>query len=167
MSVTEAKKIHSTDQDICVAQGELLLTQPLSLHFGGELFPVQVAWRLEGAAHAPVVLVLGGISAGRYVVATTDPLVPTGWWKNVMGPGGALDTHRYQVLGIDFIGGSGSSTGPKRGQRDFPSISAFDQVNIIAQLLAHLNIDSLHAVVGASYGAMVALALGQARPELS
>src|SRR5579885_762838 len=116
MSVSEAKRVNSAQQDICVAQGELLLNEPLPLFFGGELFPVQIAWRLEGAAHAPVVLVLGGISAGRYVVATTDPLASAGWWKNVMGPGLALDTHRYQVLGIDFIGGSGSSTGPKRGQ---------------------------------------------------
>src|SRR5690349_10145196 len=106
MSLTEAKKSHNTDQDICVAQGELILNEPLSLYFGEQLFPVQIAWRLEGAAHAPVVLVIGGISAGRYVVATTDPLAPAGWWKNVMGPGLALDTHRYQVLGIDFIGGS-------------------------------------------------------------
>ena len=167
MSLTEAKKSRTTDQDICVAQGELILNELLSLHFGGQLFPVQIAWRLEGAAHAPVVLVIGGISAGRYVVATTDPLAPAGWWKNVMGPGLALDTHQYQVLGIDFIGGSGTSTGPKRGQKDFPSISAFDQVNAIAQLLKHLNIEQLHAVIGASYGAMVALALGQAKPELA
>jgi len=167
MSLTEAKRNETAEHDICVAQGELLLNEPLSLYFGGELSPVQIAWRLEGAAHAPVVLVLGGISAGRYVAATMDPLAPAGWWKNVMGPGLALDTHRYQVLGIDFIGGSGSSTGPKRGQKDFPSISAFDQVAVIAKLLAHLNIESLHAVIGASYGAMVALALGQARPELA
>jgi homoserine O-acetyltransferase len=167
MSLTEAKRTDTAEHDICVAQGELLLNEPLPLYFGGELSPVQVAWRLEGAAHAPVILVLGGISAGRYVAATIDPLAPAGWWKNVMGPSLALDTHRYQVLGIDFIGGSGSSTGPKRGQRDFPSISAFDQVAVIAKLLAHLNIESLHAVIGASYGAMVALALGQAKPELA
>lgn len=167
MSLSEAKRSPAADQDICVAQGELLLNDPLPLFFGGELSPVQVAWRLEGAAHAPVVLVLGGISSGRYVVATTDPLAPTGWWRNVMGPGLALDTHRYQVLGIDFIGGSGNSTGPKRGQSNFPSISAFDQVNVIEQLLKHLNIEQLHAVIGASYGAMVALALGQSKPELS
>ncbi len=155
------------EREIYVAQGELTLPEPLSLYFGGQLEPVQIAWRLEGASHAPVVLVLGGISAGRYVVATTDPLAPTGWWKNVMGRGLPLDTHHYQVLGMDFIGGSGNSTGPKRGQRDFPSISAFDQVAVITHLLKHLNITQLHAVIGASYGAMVALALGQSRPEVT
>ena len=167
MSSSESKHIRKVDNEICVAQGELILSESLPLYFSGELFPVQIAWRLEGAAHAPVVLVIGGISAGRYVAATTDPLAPTGWWKNVMGPGLALDTHHYQVLGIDFIGGSGTSTGPKRGQKDFPSISAFDQVSAIEKLLAHLNIAQLHAVIGASYGAMVALAMGQAKPQLA
>lgn len=162
----ETNKIQTVANDICVAQGELVLPEPLSLHFGGELHPVQIAWRLEGAAHRPVVLVLGGISASRYVVATTDPLAPAGWWKQVMGPGLALDTHHYQVLGIDFIGGSGASTAPVRGQKDFPSISAFDQVAVIKHLLQHLNIAQLHAVIGASYGAMVALAIGQVNPEL-
>ncbi|HVY22397.1 MAG TPA: homoserine O-succinyltransferase [Steroidobacteraceae bacterium] len=163
----QTNEIERAADDICVAQGELLLPEPLPLHFGGVLHPAQIAWRLEGAAHTPVVLVLGGISASRYVVATTDPLAPAGWWKQIMGPGLALDTHRYQVLGIDFIGGSGASTGPLRGQKDFPSISAFDQVAAIKHLLTHLNIPQLHAVIGASYGAMVALALGQAHPELA
>ena len=167
MSTTESNPVRTTDSDICVAQGELTLPDALPLHFGGVLPAAKIAWRLEGAAHRPVVLVLGGISAGRYVVATTDPLATPGWWKSVMGPELALDTYRYQVLGMDFIGGSGSSTGPTRGQTDFPSISAFDQVHAIAQLLQHLNIKQLHAVIGASYGAMVALALGQASPELA
>lgn len=150
-----------------LAQGEWRLPAPLPLHFGGSLSSVQVAWRVEGAAHAPLVLVLGGISAGRYVVASQDRAQPQGWWKEVMGPGGALDTLKFRVLGIDFIGGSGLSTGPIAGQTGFPSISAYDQVAVIKQLLAHLQIPRLHAVIGASYGGMVALALGEREPQLA
>ncbi len=148
-------------------QDEFKLAAALPLHFGGALQDVQIAWRLEGAAHAPVVLVLGGISAGRQVVAGEATGGPQGWWKEVMGPGRALDTQRYRVLGIDFLGGSGLSTGPEAGQRDFPSISAYDQVEVLRQLLAYLRIDSLHAVIGASYGGMVALALGERAPQLA
>lgn len=147
-------------------QGEFSLPAPLSLQFGGVLPTVQIAWRLEGAPAAPVVLVLGGISAGRQVVASATS-VSQGWWKEVMGPGGALDTRHYRVLGIDFLGGSGQSTGPIAGQRDFPSISAFDQVAVVQQLLAHLQLDCLHAVIGASYGGMVALAMGERAPQLT
>ena len=157
MSITELKQEYSQQQ------GEFKLASALPLHFGSVLSDVQIAWRLEGAVNAPVVLVLGGISAGRNVVESDRP----GWWKEIMGPGRALDTHQYRVLGIDFLGGSGMSTGPRSGQRDFPSISAFDQAEALRQLLSHLQIKCLHAVIGASYGGMVALALGERMPQLT
>jgi homoserine O-acetyltransferase len=142
-------------------QADWRLPDALPLYFGGELIDVQISWRLEGAAELPVVLVMGGISAGRQVTGQH------GWWREVVGPGQALDTQRFRVLGIDFLGGSGTTTGPQRGQRDFPAISAFDQVTLTERLLAHLQIERLHAVVGASYGGMVALALGERAPQLA
>lgn len=148
-------------------QDEFKLAAALSLHFGGVLQDVRIAWRMEGAAHAPVVLVLGGISAGRQVIAGDTAGATQGWWREVMGPDRPLDSNHYRVLGIDFLGGSGLSTGPASGQKDFPSISAYDQVAVLQQLLAHLRIDSLHAVIGASYGGMVALALGERAPQLA
>jgi len=150
-----------------VEQGEFVLPDTLPLHFGGTLNNVQIAWRMEGAAGAPVVLVLGGISAGRQVVAHYYVDQAQGWWKEVMGPNRPLDTRNHRVLGIDFLGGSGDSTGPTPGQTDFPSISAFDQVEVLRQLLAHLKINALQAVIGASYGGMVALALGERAPQLA
>ena len=144
-------------------QGEYHLSEPLRLHFGGVLPQVRVAWCLDGPQGAPVVLVLGGISAGRHVVESDRP----GWWQEMMGPGRAMDTRQYRVLGIDFLGGSGMSTGPVAGQTDFPNISAYDQAEVIRQLLGHLGIAQLHAVIGASYGGMVGLALGERYPQLA
>jgi homoserine O-acetyltransferase len=128
------------------------------LHFGGELESVSVAYRLAGARGAPVVAVLGGISAGRQVFSL--PGERAGWWEESIGPGRPLDTHRYRVLGIDFLGGSHATTGPRPGET-FPSISAFDQANMIVHLMDHLGIERLHGSVGASYGGMVTLALAQ------
>lgn len=144
-------------------QGEFVLPAPLPLHFGGQLTQVRVAWCLDGPANVPVVLVLGGISAGRHVVESDRP----GWWREMMGPGRAMDTRQYRVLGIDFLGGSGMTTGPVAGQTDFPSISAYDQAEVIRQLLQHLGIVQLHAVIGASYGGMVGLAMGERSPQLA
>lgn len=146
--------------DSSVREGVLSIPGTLRLHFGGELANVRIAWRLVGA-HGPVVAALGGISAGRYVTGDA----PKGWWADVVRSGGALDTNRFQVLGFDFLGGSGQTTGPQRGQADFPSVSAFDQVEMLKALLDHLDIAQLHAIVGASYGAMVALAFGEREPE--
>lgn len=143
-----------------VREGVLSLPGMLRLHCGGQLDGVQVAWRLAGSG-GPLVAALGGISAGRYVTGDA----PKGWWSDVVGPGRALDTNRFQVLGFDFLGGSGQTTGPHRGQNDFPSISSFDQAAILTALLDHLNVPKLHAIVGASYGAMVALAFGERAPD--
>ncbi len=134
----------------------------LDLHFGGRLDRVEVAYRLAGARGAPVVAVLGGISAGRNVFSL-QPGSP-GWWEDAIGPGRALDTDRYRVLGIDFLGGSHRSTGPDVGQV-FPSVSAFDQARLLVALLDQLGIDRLRASLGASYGGMVSLALAQAHPQ--
>jgi len=134
----------------------------LDLHCGGRLDRVEVAYRLSGARGAPVVAVLGGISAGRNVFSL-QPGAP-GWWEDAIGPGRALDTDRYRVLGIDFLGGSHRSTGPDVGQV-FPSVSAFDQARLLVALLDRLGIERLRASLGASYGGMVSLALAQAHPQ--
>ena len=138
-------------------EGVLKLDEELTLHFGGSLPAVEIAWRIVSPAGAPIVVAVGGISAGRYVTASPDT---KGWWSSIVGDGLALNTQRFQVLGMDFLGGSGTTTGPKPNER-FPAISAYDQATILARLLAHLKIDQVHAIVGASYGGMVALAFAE------
>jgi len=132
------------------------------LQLGGCLERVDVAYRLAGARGAPVVAVLGGISAGRDVFSLQAG--SPGWWEEAIGPGRALDTDRFRVLGLDFLGGSHRTTGPADGET-FPSISAFDQARVLVKLMDHLGIERLHGSLGASYGGMVTLALAQAHPE--
>jgi homoserine O-acetyltransferase len=132
------------------------------LQLGGRLDQVDVAYRLAGARGAPVVAVLGGISAGRTVFSLQAG--SPGWWEEAIGPGRALDTDRFRVLGMDFLGGSHRTTGPADGET-FPSISAFDQARVLVELMGHLGIERLHGSLGASYGGMVTLALAQAHPE--
>ena len=142
-------------------EGVLVLDGPFALHFGGALPRVEVAYRLAGAAGAPVVAALGGISAGRCVhdLGQGAP----GWWDEIAGPGRPLDTGRFRLLGIDFLGGSHRTTGPARGQT-FPSVSAYDQARCLVAVMDHLGLDRLHGCVGASYGGMVTLALAEVHP---
>src|SRR5262245_42219321 len=128
----------STQSPDAVRQGVLSLPGLLSLHHGGTLADVQVGWRLAGAAGAPVVVALGGISANRRVFSEE---APRGWWEEVAGPGRALDSGRVQVLGFDYLGGSCDTTGPAAGQKDFPSVSSFDQAELLEQLRRHLGIE--------------------------
>ena len=145
--------------------GILTLGGTFSLHFGGALENVRVAWRLTTAQlpDAPVVAALGGISAGRTVFAAPGS-APAGWWNGIVGPGCPLDAQQFAILGFDYLGGSGETTGPRPGERAFPSISAFDQAEILHRLIEHLGLSKLHAIVGASYGGMVALAFAERYP---
>lgn len=157
------------DTDVAVSgasvrDGTLQLEHPLPLHFGGRLDDVRVAWRVTGNPTGPLIATLGGISAGR-VVADVGR-AEKGWWSEIIGDGKALDTNRYQVLGIDFLGGSGLTTGPRPGQTNFPSISAYDQAEILRRVLEHLRVPSFAGIVGASYGGMVALAFAERWPQL-
>lgn len=136
--------------------------RPLQLHHGGELARLRLAWRLAGPARAPVVVALGGISAHRRVFDAQTPRA--GWWCEVAGPGLALDSERLRILGIDYLGGSGDSSGPAAGEH-YPSLSSFDQAEALRELLDHLRIERLRAFVGASYGGMVALAFAERYPE--
>ncbi|HEU4653203.1 MAG TPA: homoserine O-succinyltransferase [Steroidobacteraceae bacterium] len=151
----------SAQGGVHVREGVLELSS-FDLHFGGRLEGARLAWRLTGNTGGPIVLALGGISAGRNVAGDGQS---RGWWHEVVGAGLALDTAQTQILGIDFLGGSGETTGPRRGQTDFPSISAYDQAQVVRQLLDHLQILELDLLVGASYGGMVGLAFAERYPD--
>lgn len=145
-----------------LTEGVLQVDGPTALHHGGTLESLQIGYSLHGDPAQPVVLALGGISASRRVF---DPQGGRdGWWREVVGPGKALDTQRVAVLGMDFIGGSGASTGPG-ADNSFPCISSYDQAAAIIRVLDHLGIAKLRAIVGASYGGMVALAFGERYPQ--
>jgi homoserine O-acetyltransferase/O-succinyltransferase len=141
-----------------VREGVLKLPEPFPLQFGGQLDQPRLGWRLQGDARLPIVLVIGGISAHRRIYDESEPRA--GWWHEVCGPGRALDTHRCCVLGIDYLGGAGESSGPPAG--DPPaSISSYDQAEALRYLLDHLGLARIGAILGASYGGMVALAFGE------
>jgi len=144
-------------------EGILALGASFPLFHGGGLADAGLAWRLEGPDGAPVIVALGGISAHRRVFDADG--LRRGWWSDLVGPGRAIDASQYRILGIDYLGGSGASTGPGAGQRNFPSISSRDQAAALHALAGHLGIARWHAIVGASYGAMVALAYAERWPE--
>ena len=119
----------------------------------GDLDSASVRFEIVGPRDAPVIAVLGGISASKHVTSSPADLSP-GWWEDVVGPGRAIDTLRFRVLGIDYVT-SGKTTAP---------VTTADQAEALATALDRAGIRNLHAVVGASYGGMVALAFGVAFP---
>jgi homoserine O-acetyltransferase/O-succinyltransferase len=129
---------------------------PFSLHHGDAVQDLHIAYRLVGAPGAPIVAALGGISASRFVAGPGEE----GWWRELAGPGRGIDTDLYRVLGIDYLAGSGESSGPGR-EGKFPPVSSRDQAAALALVLDELGVPRLHAIAGASYGGMVALAFAE------
>jgi len=162
VSRNEDKSGGTGTTQVQVREGVLAVPGELKLHFGGTLESASIAWRLTGPAAAPVVVAIGGISASRRVWLPDEPR--GGWWHEVVGPGLALDTQRFRILSFDYLGASADSTGPRDGA-PFPTISAYDQAELLLRLINHLGISSLRAIAGASYGGMVALAFGERYPD--
>lgn len=114
---------------------------------------------LVGPTGAPVLLALGGISAHRHVVSHADDPTP-GWWEGLGGAGRPLDLATRRLLGVDFRDGGRAADG-----RPAEVVTTRAQAQSIVTLLDDLGIERLYAVIGASYGGMVALALAQEWPK--
>ena len=137
---------------------------PVELECGGTLTGCVVGYECIGPPGAPAVAVLGGISADAHVCAhDADPR--PGWWDAFVGPRRSIDTGRYRLIGMDWLGGPGATTGDPGPAGRLPAITPGDQAALLAGLLDALGIDRLHAIVGASYGGMAALAFAARFPR--
>lgn len=150
-SMRTAASVAATTAAASVSEGEIRIR--LQPRHGAAARDVRLRWRLYGSAGAPLLAVLGGISADRRV--TGDAGAP-GWWDSLCGAGRAIDPARQRILGIDWL-----------GARDLgaPAVDTADQADALAALLDTLALPRLHALIGASYGAMVGLAFAARHPQ--
>src|SRR5258706_2237107 len=86
----------------------LRLTEPFTLHYGDRLPDAKVAFRLAGPEDAPVIAVLGGISAHRIVAGSAG----AGWGPGPRRSGLGRGNRRYRGLGSDRLGGRGGTPPP-------------------------------------------------------
>ena len=149
-------------------EGLARLTEPFSLTSGAKVPNLELAYTLSGPENAPVIAILGGISADRNPAAT---LINPGWWPKIAGPGKVLDTNRYRILSFDYLGGFGMSTGQdvltNHSAKPFHPVSTYDQASALAAVLGFAGVQALEMLVGASYGGMVALAFSARFPQLA
>lgn len=152
--------------DVPWETGVVTLDEGLELEEAGTIRPCRIAYEWVGEPAAPTVVVLGGISADRHVASHEGDSDP-GWWEPFVGPGCGLDTDGNRILAIDWIGGPGGSSAPDRapGPGGIPPVTTFDQAAAVAAVLDALDVARMRGFVGASYGAMVALAFGAWYPE--
>ena len=129
----------------------------LTLERGDVLKNDRVMGRVYGPDDAPLIIVMGGISASRHVA--DDGEGGRGWWSTLVRPGGPVDTHKFRVLGYDFAPGVETDNRPE-------TITTGDQAKRLKALVDALECKSVAAIIGSSYGGMVGLAFAQAYPEV-
>src|SRR5258708_17235072 len=66
---------------------------------------------------------------------------------------------------MECVGGGGDSSTPVMGGK-FPPLSSYDQADVLSAVVRHLRLKPVHAIVGASYGGMVALCFAERYAEL-
>ena len=115
-------------------------------------------FELEGSPVAPVIVALGGISASHHVRASKADPSP-GWWE-ASGHPCPLPTSHFSLLGMGFIDAGSGDDG-----RPLGVVTTYDQADVLAAVLDEIGVRKVHAVVGASYGGMVALAFAERYPE--
>ncbi|MEO1020227.1 MAG: homoserine O-acetyltransferase [Pseudomonadota bacterium] len=115
-------------------------------------------------------------AAGKYSEDDTAP----GYWDSIIGSGKPIDTDKYYVISVDTPVNLGAhdpnvvTTGPASIDPDtgkpygmsFPILTMRDFVETQKTLLDQLGIDSLHAVMGASMGALQTYEWAAAYPDM-
>lgn len=150
---------------------------PFALEQGGVLSEVMVAYETWGTLATDgsnAILVCHALTGDAHAAGASGPGQPTdGWWDPLIGPGRALDTDRYFVVGVNVLGGCQGSTGPasinpaagRPYGSAFPVITIRDMVRVQRRLADHLGVDRWLSVIGGSMGGMQVLEWGVIHPD--
>ncbi|WP_435527045.1 homoserine O-acetyltransferase MetX [Microbacterium aurantiacum] len=149
---------------------------PLRTESGDEIPAVRLAYETWGTlneARDNAILILHALTGDSHVRGPAEPGHPTsGWWDDIVGPGGPVDTDRWFVVAPNMLGGCQGSTGPASIAPDgyewaarFPYLTVRDQVAAQARLADTLGVETWAAVIGGSMGGMHALEWAVALPE--
>ncbi|MFN8902499.1 MAG: alpha/beta fold hydrolase, partial [Lysobacteraceae bacterium] len=153
------------------------LPSPFPMRRGGALVGARLAYETWGTLNAAgdnAILILPGLSPNAHA-ASNGGNAAEGWWEGMLGPGKAIDTHRWFVICVNPLGSCKGSTGaasphPEDGapyRLRFPDLSIEDGADAAAHLVRALGIERLDTVIGNSMGGMSALALLLRHPGIA
>jgi len=126
------------------------------------------------AERSNAVLICHALNASHHVAGVyADKPHEVGWWDNMVGPGKAVDTTRFFVIGVNNLGSCFGSTGPaslnpvsgKPWGAAFPLLTVEDWVQAQARLADYFGIARFAAVMGGSLGGMQALSWAIQHPQ--
>lgn len=150
---------------------------------GGDIIaPVKVGWEAYGTlneARDNAILITHFFSGTSHAAGHYEEDGPAGYWDSIIGPGKPLDTDEYYIIASDTLVNLNANdphvttTGPasinpetdEPWGLDFPLVTIGDFVDVQKALLESQGIEQLHAVMGASMGALQAYEWASTYPE--
>ena len=150
---------------------------------GETIRDLKVGWEAYGSlnqARDNVILIPHFFSGTSHAAGRYSADGARGYWDSIIGSGKPIDTDKYYVISVDSLVNlnTGSehvvttgpaSTNPETGEpygMDFPIVEIGDFVRVQKRLLANLGIEKLHAVMGASMGALQAYDWASRYPDM-
>ena len=152
-----------------VTSQKVKFDNPLYLKSGAVLDSYELVYETYGELNkdkSNAVLICHALSSNHHIAGYyADDSKSIGWWNNMIGPGKAIDTRKFFVVGVNNLGGCHGSTGPasintatgKLYGADFPMVTVQDWAATQAQLSDYLGIKQFAAIAGGSLGGMQAL----------
>jgi homoserine O-acetyltransferase len=151
---------------------------------GGETIrELKVGWEAYGelnAAKDNVVVIPHFFSGSSHAAGRYSEGGARGYWDSIIGSGKPIDTDDYYVISVDslvnlntgdpnVVTTGPATTNPETGEpygMDFPIVTIGDFVRVQKALLDQLGVTSVHAVMGASMGALQAFDWAARYPDL-
>ncbi|MCP4347585.1 MAG: homoserine O-acetyltransferase [Desulfobacterales bacterium] len=145
---------------------------------------VKIGWETYGTLNTSkdnVILICHYFSGNSHAAGKYSPEdKKTGYWDSIIGSGKPVNTDKYYVVSVDSLVNLGVgnpkviTTGPASVNPDtgkpygmsFPIVTIRDFVNVQKALLDSLKVKKLHAVMGASMGALQTYEWASAYPEM-
>ena len=151
--------------------------EPLPLQCGESIADYELVYETYGTLNADksnAILICHALNASHHVAGSyAEQPDSLGWWDNMVGPGKAVDTNRFFVIGVNNLGSCFGSTGPasedprtgKPYGAAFPLVTVEDWVDAQVRLADGLGIAQFAAVMGGSLGGMQALCWSTRHPS--
>jgi homoserine O-acetyltransferase len=151
------------------------LTEHFQMHRAGYLESPTMAYETWGElneARDNAILIFSGLSPSAHASSSAEDL-SDGWWEEMIGPGLALDSDRFQIICVNSLGSCFGSTGPasidpatgEMYRLTFPVLTLEDIAEAAYGVIRELGIEQLHTVIGCSMGGMSGLAFCVRHPE--
>lgn len=163
-AVVNARQVAVFDGEFPMYRGGSLLNPVFAYETWGQL----------NAARDNAIIIFTGLSPSAHAASSPKDASP-GWWEDMIGGDKPIDTNRWFVICVNSLGSCFGSTGPasvnpRTGELyrlTFPVLSLEDVARGGYEVLRHLGIEKLHAVIGPSMGGMTSLAFEVMFPGMS